>query len=157
MQIKVDRTECSVDKLVFTITCSDRDIIDYSAKELGALTTIDEATRAMQEFLGKNSEVFGLLVDGHHEIKERIFDELLEKMKRAIRQKLENKFTPIVQEVYNWVFDHQDDDIKKWMTEFNPERTVYYFDNDPRMTSQNEAKQPDDKFDDEEDEDDDEE
>lgn len=156
MQIKVDRTECSGSRLVFTITCTDPAIIEFSKDELGALISIEVATKLLSEALSKDSEIFRSLQDSHHEIKERIFDEMLDQMKETIRKRLDDNFRPICQEVYNWIYDHQDGYVKNWMMEFNPERTTYYFDNDPRMTSQFGSKQPDDKFDDEEDEDDDE-
>jgi len=65
-------------------------------------------------------------------------------------------FKPICQEIYNWIQDHQSGDIKNWMIQFDPQRTKYYFHNDPENPySRGPSTIPDDKIDEDEEDDDD--
>jgi len=59
------------------------------------------------------------------------------------------------QEIYNWIFDQQNEPLKRWMLEFDPQRTTFYFDNDKKLEPVREYSFAEEKFDDEEDDEDD--
>ncbi len=45
------------------------------------------------------------------------------------------------QEIYNWIFDNQNEYLKGWIAEYDPQRSRYYFDNDKTHESTQEKQQ----------------
>lgn len=160
MKIKTDRTLSLEGDLVFTVTVSEPHLAPFSVDEITALISIDVFTQGLAEKVGSESRLFRDLLTANHEVKQKIFDRLLMNLKFSIENEFQPKFQHICQEIYNWITDNQKDYLKKWMLEFNPQRTTYYFDNDENLKNQFGSSAygiPDDKVDeDDEDEDDDE-
>ncbi len=132
MEIKVERNKKDED-LVFTITVSGGHKSPLTVQEYLALTNIDEFTKTMEGRLSRDSDIFKHLLDSNHDLKEKIFVEILDNLKFAIENQLRPKFKPICQEIYNWIYDYQEGYVKSWMSDFDPQRTTYYFDNDEKI------------------------
>jgi hypothetical protein len=156
MDIKVDRTQTPEGKLVFTITVGEPDIAPFEEVEKNVLESIDKFTKEMANTIDSSKELYMDIVIANHRVKEKVFMKVLDNMKFEIENELRPKFKPICQEIYNWIFDHQKGYLKKWMTEFDPQRTTYFFDNDGRFQNQNLNEIAEEKIDEDEDEDDDE-
>ncbi len=154
MDIKVDRTNTPEGDLVFTITVSNphhtcfggieksiMDILDFSKKGIQDLSPEDNKTR---------NDVVGLI----HAAKEKAFVRVLDNLKFSIENEFRPKFKPICQEIYNWIYDHQEDVVKGWLSDFDPQRTKYYFDNDVNASKMDMSQESEhDEEDDDEDED----
>ena len=154
MDIKVDRTNTSEGDLVFTITVSDPHHSSFGESEKNIMNLLDTCKdnifRVSSEVNKTKDHVIGLI----HAAKEKTFMMVLDNLKFAIENEFRPKFKPICQEIYNWIYDKQTDVLKKWMGEFDPQRTKYYFDNDitPSKFAMTQESEHDDDEDDEEDE-----
>src|SRR5690606_24171737 len=154
MDIKVDRTNTPEGNLVFTITVSEPHHSCFGEIEKNIMNLLDickdDIYRTTSDENKTKQDVIGLI----HAAKEKTFLRVLRNLKFAIENEFRPKFKPICQEIYNWIYDQQTDVLKKWMSEFDPQRTKYYFDNDitPNKFAQMQESEHDDD-DDEEDED----
>ncbi len=149
MKIKVDR-QLNDDELVFTITITEPQFAPYTDDERLALESIDRFTKNMERSLDPQGKLYHDILVANHDVKEKVFTNILDNLKFSIENEFRPKFRPICQEIYNWIYDNQEGFVKKWMTEFDPQRTKYYFDNDAKSEyGRSTNLDPDDKEDDE--------
>lgn len=155
MKITVDRTLSPEGHLVFTVTCKEPHLTCMTEQETEALEGLDLFTHQMSSLI--SPEMSQLIENANHEVKGKIFNKVLENLRFAIQNEFRPKFLPICQEIYNWIYDLQSGNIKKWMMQFDSQRTTYYFDNDARL-EQNKISSPflypEDKDEEDDDEDD---
>lgn len=130
MKINVDRTVNAQGNLVFTITVSDPQVAPFTDEERICLEGVDAFTKNMSKTIDPNGMLYQDILKANHHVKEKVFMKVLENLKFSIENELRPKFRPICQEIYNWIFDLQQGFLKTWMSEFDPQRTTYYFDND---------------------------
>lgn len=130
MKIKVDREEKESGELVFTITVSKPESANFGEMEKSMLDILDACQHKISLHKAHDSKLQIDIINLIHTSKLRAFGRTLEQLKRCIKDDLQVKFNPICQEIYNWIYDHQDGVLKSWMIEFDPQRTKYYFDND---------------------------
>ncbi len=135
MKIQVDRTEPSDNTLVFTITVSQPLCVPFTEEDIRALVAMDMFMLSMSQTLDTNGEVYKNLISANHSVKEKILEKVLASMRFHIECVLKKKFKPMCEEIYNWVYDHQEGHVKSWLSTFTPERTKYYFDNDRKDES----------------------
>ncbi len=128
MKIKVERHNLEGTGLVFTIKVSDAHTVPFDEHEKQILHKLDicqKEIEKMAECKERDEILRGLFL-----VRERIFKKVLTNMTFAIESNLKPKFQHMCQEIYNWLYDKQASDLKKWMEEFDPQRSIYYFDND---------------------------
>lgn len=130
MKITVDRTITEDRKLVFTITCSDPQHAPFTEKEKDALEFLDRAKESIDLIGNPESPINGQIAGALHHIKQKTFDRVRNQMVHAIQKDIETRIRHICQEVYNWTYDEQPAYLLKWMHQFDPQRTKYYFSND---------------------------
>ena len=138
MNISVERNKTD-DQLVFTITVTSPHAVPFSEVESESIMFM-EACKEAVEGLGKPADhpIVGQVVNALHEIQSRTFNRVKDSLMFAIRHQLQAKYEPMVQEIYNWLYDQQQDLVKAWMQNFDPQRTTYYFDNDRTIESDDE-------------------
>lgn len=136
MKISVDRIVNSNDDLVFTITVKEPHVSPFTDDERISIESIDRFTKNMEKTIDPTSLLYQDILNANHKVKEKVFMRILENLKFAIENEFRPKFKPICQEIYNWIYDQQEGFLKTWMTEFDPQRTTYYFDNDVKMQNQ---------------------
>lgn len=134
MKISVDRTLESHDSLIFTITVTEPHDIPFEGHNKFLLKTL----QSMQKSLSFTDEDTGFKDDletALHGIQSMLFHRSIDSLRFSIDNELKPKFDHICQEIYNFLFDHQKGDIKSWLQEFDPQRVIYYFDNDKTVES----------------------
>ncbi len=130
MKITIDRHHKENKELVFTITISEPHNAPFSEKDLESLQFLDKSIATMQTIGDPTSPINGQVCGAIHNIKHQTFNRVRSSMVFAIQQDIECKIHHICTEVYNWLFDNQPDYLSKWMMDFDPQRTKYYFHND---------------------------
>ena len=130
MKINVDRTNNCEGDLVFTITVSQPHSSCFGEFEKKVMDILNICKEDIDRVSILDNKVKNEVIDLIHVTKEKTFIRILENLKFTIENEFRPKFKPICQEIYNWIYDYQTDDLKKWMNEFDPQRTKYYFDND---------------------------
>lgn len=130
MDIKVERGKSGEDQIVFTITVTGHDCVDITPEEFAWMHRLDALMEDMALMADEQGKVYELMKLENHKSKDKLFNIILDKLKMKIEINLRQKFRPMVQEIYNWIFDHQDGTLREWMIKYNPDRTRYYFDND---------------------------
>lgn len=138
MKITVERKVNDDKNLVFTITCSEPHIVPFADEEKFLLKILDSCKGAVEDLLNPENKLRVNTVSHLHDIKEKIFSNLQNSLQFAIRNHLNPKMEPMRQEIYNWIYDSQEGDLKQWMQEFDPQRVRYYFDNDRTIESDDE-------------------
>lgn len=161
MKIKVDRKHSDIGDLVFTITVSEPHHSFFGLEESRVMELLDECKVDINKSTSEQNKTRDKVLDFLHAAKEETFVRVLDNLKFAIENEFRPKFKSICQEIYNWIYDYQIDNLKKWMIEFDPQRTKYYFDNDPKANlvqepQESEHEGEEDDFDDDEEEDEDE-
>jgi hypothetical protein len=135
MKIKVNRQKPNENELVFTITVKDPESIELTDTEwnlMGQLANCQKEVESMQESKEREEILRAITI-----VRERIFIRVINSLKFAIKHQLENKFDPICQEIYNWIYDKQSGRLQSWLQEFDAMRTTYYFDNDAKCEDTN--------------------
>lgn len=127
MKISVERHEDNFGQLVFTITCRDAHDVPFDSETMRFL---DQAERDIRSLGNPTHKLTGEVLDSLHAHKEKAFYRMKKNIQFAIDNDLKNKWTPVSQEIYNWIYDKQAGETKKWMETFDVERARYYFDND---------------------------
>ena len=151
MQITVDRTNNEDGDLVFTITVREPVLTSFTEEEKAFMAYLEICMKQVSMFVGNNLLIKNTILSDLHATKEKIFYNVLRKLRFSIENELEVKYSPMVQEIYNWIQDAQDGFLKQWMVEINPQRTRYYFDNDKTIESdyEEEVREDSDRYDDE--------
>lgn len=150
MKIKVNRRTRDDGALVFEIVVTEPHLAPFEEDEKAMMDVLQEAKRKVDNISIPENKTRIDVEQGIHWSKSKVFDRVLANLRFAIKNQLEPKFNPICQEIYNWIQDNQRDILKHWMSEFDPQRSKYYFDNDQNI------EKDDFEDDDEEDEDEDE-
>jgi len=159
MKIQVDRTNTPEGNLIFTITVCEPHHSCFGEIEKNIMNILDSSLEQIENIYRTTSDENKTkqdLIAIIHVAKEKTFMRVLNNLKFAIENEFRPKFKPICQEIYNWIYDNQTDVLKKWMSEFDPQRTKYYFDNDKQINQyyRNTLDICDDKVDEEEEDDD---
>lgn len=134
MKITVERY-VKDEQLIFTITCSEPHQVPFGEVEKQMMYLLEKCQSDIEETSAEQNalkhDVKGLI----HAAKEKTFNRVQKSLRFDIENSLEDKFQPMVEEVYNWIYDHQKDAVKQWLAEFNPSRNTYYFDNDAKASN----------------------
>ena len=130
MKIKVDRVNTPEGNLVFTITVNEPHHACFGEIEKNMMDILDNCKNDISLSTPDDNKIKEHVISLIHAAKEKTFMRALDSLKFAIENEFRPKFKPICQEIYNWIYDNQTDALKKWMCEFDPQRTKYYFDND---------------------------
>lgn len=136
MKITVDRPEIdeNSDSLTFIITVTEPHEVKFGEEELRLLDHLDQCG-ILTNKLEYSHKFKDKVVENVYDIKAKLFDFMISNLKFTIKNSLETKFHPICQEIYNWIYDKQKEDARKWLQEFDPQRVKYYFDNDKTCES----------------------
>ena len=119
MKIKVDRTVCEDDQLVFKITVTDPKNANFSNVEVEMMKILDMCKESIHQASPddiKDNQLKYDIVGLIHRAKERAFGRVEEELKFAIKNDLEPKFKPVCQEIYNWIMDKQDPKVRSWLS-----------------------------------------
>lgn len=130
MDIEIDREVTPEGDLVFCIRVKNPQKINFSEVDKKILDGLDNFTLELGNTIDVQNRIYQEYVTGKDGIKEKIFKRCIKNLKFNIINSLETKFDPICQEIYNWIYLHQDDHAKMWLLHCDPQRTKYYFDND---------------------------
>ncbi len=133
MKIEVSRTQNEAGDLVFTITTKEPTIVPFTIEERLILTRIDEFVREMSQTLDPNKKLYQDILLSTHAVKENMLIRVIEKLKASIKSDLRTKFEPMCAEIFNWIYDNQVDHVRSWLSQFEPQRVKYYFDNDAQI------------------------
>lgn len=144
MNIKVNRIDKN-EALVFEIVVTKPHLAPFSESDEAIMNLLEDAKNKFNDLADPENYSRIKAEQGIHLAKEKVFLRILDSLKFSIKNSLESKFNHICQEIYNWIHDHQEGRLQRWMSECNPQRTKYYFDNDKNIEKD---------FDEEEDEDD---
>jgi DNA-directed RNA polymerase subunit L len=117
------------DFLEFTIRCEESDKIDFSEDDLKAMNKLSNClleieNLSIEDYILDHPK--SCLVNAQGEI----YDKIKEKLCADIRFSVEKKINAICQEIYNWIYEVQNDNLKEYMEQFDSKRTRYYFDNE---------------------------
>lgn len=132
MDITVDRIVTTEDTLVFTIEVKNPHLAQFGQMERNIMNILSVAKDAVEEIPTQEVRLKQEVIRLIYNAKQRAFERVWKNLTFAIRNDLQPKFDPICQEIYNWIYDAQQGPLKEWMSEFNPQRIQYYFDNDLR-------------------------
>lgn len=135
MEITVDRTNDAEGNLVFTITAKNPNIDTTGVAEITYMQEIEKAAnniQAIENIDGKLLETAQQLID---DMKSAAFNRVIDNLEDEVKNSLEPKFDRMCREIYNWIYDQQNGDLKRWLQEYDPERVRYYFDNDKTVES----------------------
>jgi len=151
MKIQVDRVNQENGDLVFTITVSDPHKIPFGSAEREIMETMKtfQIMVNLQEY--EDYSMKESVITASSNIQKRVFDKCIDMLKNDINGKFLPRHEHICQEIYNWLYDHQTDELKAWLTEFDAQRTRYYFDND--ITPESNPEPQESEHEDEDDED----
>ncbi len=132
MDIKVNRS-VREKALVFEIIVTKPHVAPFSEQDEAIMNLLEDAKNKFDNIADPENAARILAESGIHLAKEKVFIRILESLRFAIKNQLEPKFNPICQEIYNWIRDNQEGRTSRWMSEFDPQRTKYYFDNDKNI------------------------
>lgn len=133
MKIDVNRNLRDDGCLVFEIVVSEPHKIVFSPEDFEAMHLLSSIKNSMEGKADPESNCFITFTAGIHDIQERIFEKFLRTLRSTIDNELYARIKHIFQEIYNWISDQQKDELKKWMFEFDPQRSRYYFSNDTNI------------------------
>lgn len=130
MKITVNRGVNVMGDLVFTITVSEPHHTCFGDYEKQIMELLDICKNDIHRIAPNTNKTKEDVISLIHVAKEKTFIRILNNLKFAIENDFRTKFKPICQEIYNWIQDNQTTQVKSWMSDFDPQRTKYYFDND---------------------------
>lgn len=133
MKISVERILTPEGSIVFIISAKDPHLIELGQIEIDVMRNLDIAMDVLKKTTEEDNNLINEVVALIHQGKEKTFDKAMTDLRFEIKNRLRVKFDPICQEIYNWMFDAQNGPVKQWLQTFDPQRTRYYFDNDPEM------------------------
>ncbi len=134
MEIKVNREINEEKNLIITITVKEPFCVPLSVEQIDSIKLMEDFIENSWKY--QACEKFQTLISTSlHNVKEKIFGETIEKLKFNIENDFHPRYKHICQEIYNWIYDHQHGLVRKWMQEFDPQRTKYYFNNDKTIES----------------------
>ena len=130
MKIKVNRRSREDGALVFELVVTEPHLAPFEDDDRALMDILQEAKRKVDQISNPENKTRIDVEQGIHWSKSKVFERVLSNLKFGIKNQLEPKFNPICQEIYNWINDNQKDILKHWLSEFDPQRSKYYFDND---------------------------
>lgn len=132
MDITVDRSITPEGDLIFSIQVKNPSLVNFGIHERHIMSILNAANSSINDVPSTEPKLKEDIRSLVHMAKHKQFERVIEKLKFSIKNSLEAKFNPMCQEIYNWMYDAQDTPLKEWMSEFDPQRTQFYFDNDLR-------------------------
>lgn len=141
MRIDIDRLRDHDGNLIFNIRVSELHESPFSEEEYEGFSELQNGLDLLQDVYPPDNKYFFELKTAIHGIMSRKFDKVKENLMFAIDNQLKVKFEPICQEIYNSIYDSQQPELRKWMQEFDPQRTKYYFDNDKTIENSEEEEE----------------
>lgn len=129
MKIEVNRINTNEGDLVFNIKISKPTYVNLKLEENQILSMVNDCQKRV-EVIDSDDNLKDSVVNILQIAKTKTFERVLNQIKSSINEDLESKMKPIKQEIYNWLYDHQNNPLKNWMLDLDPQRTKYYFDND---------------------------
>jgi hypothetical protein len=148
MKIEVARIQAH-DKLVFTITVTEPGINPFTMDEAFVLGGIDKFMQQMEQVTNRDATLYEYLVNANHSVREKLLSKVNKNIQYSIEYELRPRFDHICKEIYNWTVDLQSGEFQTWLMQYIPQRTKFYFDNDPQM--QKDVQEPDDEDEDDDD------
>jgi hypothetical protein len=133
MKIEVSRSHTEDGNLVFTIVTKEPTVMPFTIEERLVLTRIDEFLREMKKALDPSKKLYQDILLSTHAVKENMLIRVINQLKTSINTDLRIKFEPICEEIFNWIYDNQVDHVRSWLSQFEPQRVKYYFDNDAKV------------------------
>lgn len=154
MDIKVNRTITTQNHLVFTIVVTDPHNAPFRQVEKGIMKLLDDAAKTV-DIISPEENITKVESKRYlSEAKKSCFGRLMTCLKFSIKNQLEPKFEPMCQEIYNWIYNAQEAELKEWLETYDAQRCKYYFDNDPQNQNTPLPEISEDKIDEEEEDDD---
>lgn len=135
MKIEVSRVQ-NEKTIEFTIKVTEPHTVPFTLEEANTLSAIQQFNNTMSAALNPASKLYHDIVCATHDVKEKMVCRVLESLKSSIRDDLESQFKPICQEIFNWIYDNQEEHAKSWLSAHYPERVTYYFANDIKRQAQ---------------------
>ncbi len=132
MKIEVARTHNESGHLVFTITAQEPNVNPFSLEDRMVLDHLDQLVRDVQKSLNPKSELYEDTMLSMHSIKEKMLVRVINKLKSSIHNDLRSQFEPMCNEIFNWIYENQNEPVGSWLSQFSPQREKYYFSNDPQ-------------------------
>lgn len=133
MKITVDRNNTDQGNLIFTISVTDPHHSCFGEIENQMMYILDTCKEQVYRTTSEENKTKNDIMALIHAAKEKTFMRVLDNLKFSIENEFRPMFKPICQEIYNWIQDQQTEVLKKWIMEFDPQRTKYYFSNDEKM------------------------
>jgi hypothetical protein len=149
MKVKLERSNTDDGNLVFTLTVSDPKYALLKQEENQIMGIVDQCQKNV-DIIDSNEPLRDSVVNILQKAKSKAFERVLNQIKSSIDEDLDAKIKPIRQEIYNWMYDHESNPMKKWMQDLDPQRTKYYFDNDITAESNHVPQESEHEEDDEE-------
>lgn len=135
MDIKVNRYNREDGSLVFEVVITEPHFAPFDEKEEAIMNLLEDAKNKFDNIAEPENKARLDAERGIHGAKDAVFQRVLNSLQFAIKNQLEPKFKPICQEIYNWIYDKQSPRLQRWMSECDPQRAKYYFDNDKNIES----------------------
>lgn len=139
--MRIERTFNDNGDLIFMITMPNGPYKIISDDHLSKLTQF----RKLGEFL--TSEISGfryseIMEDSFRDNLQDLFMCFFKEFREDIDKEFTEKCRAMKAEINNWVYDKQSVAIQSWLSEYEPQRTKYYFDNDPEKNRGEESQEP---------------
>jgi hypothetical protein len=134
MKITVDRPLEESDQLTFIISVDDPHQVPLHEEEFLLLKELDQCKEVAGK-LSSTNKFKNEIETALHGLKELLFNRVMASLRFSIENELRVKIDPMCQEIYNWLYDKQNGEVKNWLQEFDPQRVKYYFDNDKTSES----------------------
>lgn len=139
MLIEINRDNVETGELVFTIKVSLPHAVPFSTNELEVLKKLQETKSGIILEKIKDQKLAENLEEAIDHVQNEILLRVKHSLKCGIDHQLRDRIHPICQEIYNWLFEAQTEQVKNWLFQVDGERIKYYFDNDKtieKMTPQ---------------------
>lgn len=151
MKIAVERVIDEEERLVFTITVTEPHDASLEEDEFKIMQMAENNKLLLAQYDTPNRKTKARAYELLNFFQEEVFKEVLRRLRFSIDETLRPKFMPILQEIYNWIYDRQADRLKDWMEKYDPQRSRYYFDNDKEMNPSEDQESEHDEEDEEDD------
>lgn len=134
MKISVNRKQ-KPGQLTFTITVKNPMVVEIPDEIKQAMDYLDSCKEAVKN-IPVPDKINPLACLSHIQIlKQNTFERIKGQITAEIQGKVHRHIASISQEIYNMIYDSQEDYAKQLFQELDPQRTTYYFDNDKKSES----------------------
>lgn len=135
MKISIERVQPDDSSLLFVIKVTDPTDASLTEVDTSTLTFLERCKESIEALDSPENPLCAEAVSAIHALKLQKFERVLDQLRGVIADSLNMRTQHISQEIYNWIYDRQNGELKTWMQECDPQRTRYYFDNDPKFES----------------------